>query len=294
MLSCGYLANLAAVTPSRSTGDLVVSEAHNHASLIDACRLSRARTAVAAHARPERRRPLLAARRAQAAPLVVTDSVFSVDGDLAPLADSRGCRAPARAPCCSSTRRTRSASSATAARAACAALGVAGDRRRAHRDAVEGARLAGRRACSGPRAVIDHVIDSARPFIFDTGLAPAAVGAGARRRCARSQDDPGLAARARATRARPRRGGARRRLRPASEPDAAVTAIAVGAPDLAVAAAAACLARGVRVGCFRPPSVPDGISRLRLTARADLTDADLAAALRDVLVRPCGREVRRA
>ena len=42
-----------------------------------------------------------------------------------------------------------------------------------------------------------------------------------------------------------------------------------------MAAAAACLARGVRVGCFRPPSVPDGISRLRLTARADLTDADL-------------------
>jgi 8-amino-7-oxononanoate synthase len=51
--------------------------------------------------------------------------------------------------------------------------------------------------------------------------------------------------------------------------------LAVGDPSLAVAAAAACLARDVRVGCFRPPSVPDGISRLRLTARADLTDADL-------------------
>ena len=63
---------------------------------------------------------------------------------------------------------------------ACAALGVTGDRRGAHRDPVEGARLAGRRASSAPRVVIDHVIDSARPFIFDTGLAPAAVGAAAR------------------------------------------------------------------------------------------------------------------
>jgi 8-amino-7-oxononanoate synthase len=49
----------------------------------------------------------------------------------------------------------------------------------------------------------------------------------------------------------------------------------LGGNEAAVTAAASCLALGVRVGCFRPPSVPDGRSRLRLTARADLTDADL-------------------
>ena len=49
----------------------------------------------------------------------------------------------------------------------------------------------------------------------------------------------------------------------------------VGDAAVAVAAATACLERGIRVGCFRPPSVPDGLSRLRLTARADLTDADV-------------------
>ncbi|NUP30250.1 MAG: 8-amino-7-oxononanoate synthase, partial [Streptomycetaceae bacterium] len=49
-------------------------------------------------------------------------------------------------------------------------------------------------------------------------------------------------------------------------------------------AAARCADAGVRVGCFRPPSVPDGISRLRLAARADLTDADVARAL-DVLAK---------
>jgi 8-amino-7-oxononanoate synthase len=50
----------------------------------------------------------------------------------------------------------------------------------------------------------------------------------------------------------------------------------MGSPAAAVASAARLLERGVRVGCFRPPSVPDGVSRLRLTARADLTETDLA------------------
>ena len=50
----------------------------------------------------------------------------------------------------------------------------------------------------------------------------------------------------------------------------------LGDPDRTVAAAARCAEHGVRVGCFRPPSVPDGRSRLRLTARADLTEEDFA------------------
>ena len=65
-------------------------------------------------------------------------------------------------------------------------------------------------------------------------------------------------------------------------PDAAVIAVPVGSPDNAVASAARCADDGVHVGCFRPPSVPDGVSRLRLTARADLTDADIDRAVRVV------------
>jgi 8-amino-7-oxononanoate synthase len=59
-------------------------------------------------------------------------------------------------------------------------------------------------------------------------------------------------------------------------PTAAMVPVVLGDPDVAVAAAAACAEHGLRAGCFRPPSVPPGTSRLRLTARADLTADELA------------------
>jgi 8-amino-7-oxononanoate synthase len=63
-------------------------------------------------------------------------------------------------------------------------------------------------------------------------------------------------------------------------PESAVVSVILGDPEVAVAAANACLDRGVRVGCFRPPTVPEGTSRLRLTARASLSDDDLELARR--------------
>ncbi|MGH3902754.1 MAG: 8-amino-7-oxononanoate synthase, partial [Pseudonocardiaceae bacterium] len=58
-------------------------------------------------------------------------------------------------------------------------------------------------------------------------------------------------------------------------PASAVVSVILGEPQRAVDAAAECLRRGLRVGCFRPPSVPAGTSRLRLTAHAALSDTDL-------------------
>jgi 8-amino-7-oxononanoate synthase len=66
----------------------------------------------------------------------------------------------------------------------------------------------------------------------------------------------------------------------AAPPAAAVVSLVLGDPQRALAAAAACERDGVRVGCFRPPSVPSGTSRLRLAARADLTDDEVALALK--------------
>ena len=121
--------------------------------------------------------------------------------------------------------------------------------------------------------VVDHLADGARPFMFDTALAPPAAGAAlAAVRVLRDEPDLPERVRALARELYERVLGAGFDGRP---PDAAVVAALVGAPDAAVAAAGAALKAGVRVGCFRPPSVPDGVSRLRLTARATLSAVDL-------------------
>ncbi|WP_159058335.1 aminotransferase class I/II-fold pyridoxal phosphate-dependent enzyme, partial [Streptomyces europaeiscabiei] len=65
----------------------------------------------------------------------------------------------------------------------------------------------------------------------------------------------------------------------AVRPDAAVVSVRAPSPDQAVRWAANCRAAGLAVGCFRPPSVPDGVSRLRLTARADLTEGQIDRAV---------------
>jgi 8-amino-7-oxononanoate synthase len=68
-----------------------------------------------------------------------------------------------------------------------------------------------------------------------------------------------------------------------STPDAAVVSVHAPSPGEAIAWAARCAEQGIRVGCFRPPSVPDGISRLRLTARADFTESDVERAVKVII-----------
>jgi 8-amino-7-oxononanoate synthase len=129
-------------------------------------------------------------------------------------------------------------------------------------------------AVLGPIAVRDHLIDTARPFIFDTGLAPAAVGA-ALAALRVLGDEPWRA------QAVLRNARSLAEMCDAPErPESAVVSVILGDPEVALAAATACLDAGVRVGCFRPPTVPVGTSRLRLTARASLSADELDSARR--------------
>ncbi len=276
VFSSGYLANLGVITALAGRGDLIVSDALNHASLIDGIRLSCARVAVVGHHAVDEVADALASRTEERA-YVVTDAVFSVDGDVAPLAEL--------AAVCRAHRAVLIVDEAHG-------LGVFGD---GGRGVVHAAGLAGAPdvvmtatlskalgaqggAVLGPRAVTEHLVDTARPFIFDTGLAPAAVGAAAEAlRVVRAE--PHLAERVRA-RARDLRDLAAAEGLTATEPAGAVVSVLVGDPDLAVRMAALCAENGAAVGCFRPPSVPDGRSRLRLTARADLAAHELAVAAR--------------
>ena len=276
VFSSGYLANLGAITALAGRGDLIVSDALNHASLIDACRLSRARVQVVGHCAVDEVAQALASRSEERA-YVVTDAVFSVDGDVAPLAKlAAACRAHSAVLIVDEAHGV--GVFGTGGRGAVHAAGLAGSP-----DVVMTATLSkslGSQggAVLGPLAVVEHLVDTARPFIFDTGLAPASVGA-ASQALRILRGEPELADRVRA--------GARSLYElalaaglTATPPVGAVTSVLVGDPDLAVELAAVCAEHGAAVGCFRPPSVPDGRSRLRLTARADLSEWELAVAAR--------------
>src|SRR5947208_2149417 len=117
-----------------------------------------------------------------------------------------------------------------------------------------------------------------RGFIFDTGLAPPSVGA-ALAALEVVAAEPDLGARARAAAVRLATIAAEEGLR-VSAPDAAVLAVTVGESAVAVRSQKACAAYGVRVGCFRPPSVPRGQACLRLAGRASLTEGEFAATAR--------------
>ncbi|MFJ6508552.1 8-amino-7-oxononanoate synthase [Streptomyces sp. NPDC091879] len=279
VLSSGYAANLAAVTALAPHGSLVVSDAGNHASLIDGCRLARGTTQVVGHTDPAGVRKALGTHEGPA--VAVSDTVFSVDGDTAPLAElALACREYGAGLVLDDAH----------------GLGVLGD---GGRGAPHAAGLAGNPdvvvtvtlskslgsqggAVLGPAAVVDHLVNAARTFIFDTGLAPAAVGAAlAALRLLREEPE-------RAARARTVATALHTRLTAeglsAVRPDAAVVSVRAPSPERALSWAADCREAGLAVGCFRPPSVPDGVSRLRLTARADLSEEQIERAV-DVISR---------
>lgn len=310
VFSSGYLANLATVTalatalaqplPAKHTkvpshdargGELgtdgakavntravtlVVSDELNHASLVDGCRLARARVEIAGHLRPDAVERALARRR-EAAALVVTESAFSVGGHLASLAELH---------------RISRAHGALLVIDEAHAMGVVGEGGQGAAwqagiasapDVVRTVSLskalgAQGGAVLGAPEVIGTLVNIGRGFIFDTALAPPAAGAAlaALRLLAA---DPDMARRARDN-AHRLAATAERLGFEVAPAGAAVVRVVLGDPGLAVAAQRICADHGVRAGCFRPPSVPPGQSCLRLTARASLTEADFTAAAR--------------
>jgi len=256
VFSSGYLANLAAVTTLCPPGALLVSDAHNHASMVDAARLCRASVAVVGHRAVDEVAAVLASRTQERA-LVVTDAVFSVDGELAPLAQLAQVCQRAGAGLLIDEAHSLGVVGPGGAGAA-AAAGLAGLPGVVLTVTLSKALGSQGGAVLGSAHVVEHLVDSARTFIFDTALAPASAGAALEAahalRLHQAVAAAGLAA---------------------AVPDAAVVGVRIGTPEAAVRSAASMAAAGVAVGCFRPPSVPDGISRLRLTAHADLSDADI-------------------
>ncbi|MBR7744225.1 8-amino-7-oxononanoate synthase [Phycicoccus sp. BSK3Z-2] len=264
--SSGYTANLSAVSTLADAGTLIVSDEHAHASLIDGCRLSRAAVTVNRHNDLEHVAELLARRDTPRA-VVVAESVYSVLGDTAPVEDLVALTAE---------------SGAILVLDEAHALGVLGPGGAGLASAA-GAWTAEHVVVTGTLSksfaaqggvvlaapvVRDHVVNTARPFVYDTGLAPAAAGA-ALAAIGVLHDHPELTVRLRANATRLAQACG------IEVPDGAVMSVPMPGPHETVEAVARAAEHGVRVGAFRPPSTPDGSSRLRLTAHAHHTDAEL-------------------
>jgi 8-amino-7-oxononanoate synthase len=255
---------------------LVVSDAANHASLIDACRLSRARVEVTPHGDVTAVERALAGR-AEPAAIVVTDTVFSVTGDVAPVRELHQVAREHQALLMLDEAHAFGVLG-PAGRGAAAAAGIAGEPDVIRTLTLSKSLASQGGAVLGAAEVVGTLVDAGRAFIFDTGLAPPCTGA-AIAALEALRGDPGLGPRARAN-ARRLSGMAAALGFDVSQPAAAVVRVLLGEPGAALDAQRICADHGIRAGCFRPPSVPPGQACLRLTARANLTELDFATAFR--------------
>lgn len=279
VLSTGYHANLAIVTALADRTSLVVSDAHIHASLIDAARLSRAEIVVTPHNDVAAVDAALAAGLADAPDrraLVLAESIYSVLGDAADLVElAQVCTRHGALLVVDEAHGLGVAG--TGGIGLVHELGLAG-----HPNVVVSATLskalgAQGGAILGSPTLVEHLVNAARPFIFDTALAPAPT-AGALAALQLLRANPSLPE---TIHRRVDALAIRLGVRP---PSGAVLSVPFPSPQAAIAAQAACAEEGLRVGCFRPPSVPDGVSRLRITTNAGVPEADWDRAV-DVLDR---------
>lgn len=281
--SSGYLANLGAVRALCGPNTLLVSDAHCHASLIDGCRLAGAETIGYAHGDPADAARVLAAHPGRPA-VVLTESVFSVDGDLAPLAELHAV-ARARGALLLVDDAHGLGVIGPAGAGGVLAAGIAGEP-----DVIVTATLSkalggAGGVVAGPQALIRHLVDTGRTFIFDTALPPAiTAGVGAALELARAGDTRRAVLRERAAAIR---DTARAAGLAVTDPAGGVVSVEAPSAERAWTWAGACRDKGVAVGCFRPPSTPDSRSRLRLTVNTGVPAADFARALEIIVeVRP--------
>lgn len=268
VFASGYAANLGVVAALGGPDLLLVLDAHIHASVHDAAKLARCAVEFVPHGDLDAVRDALR-RRTLPRALVVVESIYSVLGDAADIG---------------SLAQVCAESDAVLLVDEAHGLGVVGE----GRGGVPAAGLAGADhvyvtatmskalgtqggAVLGPVELREHLVNRARSFIFDTGLTPAAA-AGAAEACRIIAAEPERVARLGAN--------ADAIARVCGIPRAAgpVQSIPCPSADIALAATERLGERGVLVGCFRPPSVPDGISRIRITANGALTLDEATAA----------------
>jgi 8-amino-7-oxononanoate synthase len=278
LFGSGYLANAGAICALAGRGDTVFSDELNHASIIDGCRLSRAEVLVYRHRDTNHLDWLLRRHGGAGRRLIVTDSVFSMDGDLAPLAEIV------------ELAREHGARTIVDEAHATGVLGPGG------RGAIARAGLEGEvdivvgtlgKALGSygaytyaRRETIRYLINTARPLIFSTAPPPPAV-AGALAALELLEERPHRVRRLRSN-ARVLRRALSAEGIPAEDVEMHIVPVIVGDERDATSLCEAALARGVFAQAIRPPTVAPGTSRLRLAVMASHTAEELRDAARAI------------
>ena len=266
--SSGYLANLAVLTTFAEPGDVILSDRLNHASLRDGLRLSHARRVVFGHGNARALEKQLAIARGPGQMFVVTESLFSMDGDVPPLADYAAmCRE----------------AGALLVVDEAHAVGIYGARGSGlieelgiDRDVFVSINTAGKALgvagafVAGPAWAIDYLAQRARPFIFSTAPPPAVAAAlEASLAIVAEEPDRRLTLRVRAARMRAALTAAGVTV---SGGDSPIVPVVIGSAERALFVAERLQARGFDVRAIRPPTVPVNTARLRVSINLALTE----------------------
>jgi 8-amino-7-oxononanoate synthase len=271
----GYHANLAVLTSLAGKDDLVVSDAANHASIIDGCRLSRATVAVYPHRDVAAAQAALNQSPAQfRRRLLVTESLFSMEGDLAPLADLAEATRAARAVLVVDEAHAFGALG-PAGRGLCRAAGVTPDVLVGTLGKAFGASGG---FVAGHRELRDYLVNRARTFVFTT--APPPPLAAAARAAIAVVSGPEGEERRRSLQSRIAQLGVLLARVPGFAGPSLGTPIfplVLGPDQFALAATRRLSDHGIFVQAIRPPTVPEGTARLRVTLSAAHTPEDVAS-----------------
>ncbi len=274
LFGSGYLANLGAIGALAGPGDAVFSDELNHASIVDGCRLSRARVCVYRHRDVEHLRWSLRRHDSGGRRLIATDSVFSMDGDVAPLGDivelarAHGARVLV------------DEAHATGAlgpggRGAVAQAGLEGEIDVLVGTLGKALGSYGAYVCAS-EPMVRYLVNSARALIFSTAPGPPAVAA-ALAALDLLEERPELVRDLR-SRAATLRSALRAEGFAVGMSEMQIVPLLTGREDAALALCEGALERGVFAQAIRPPSVPAGTSRLRLTAMASHDPDELRGA----------------